>query len=112
MTRAKLGREEYINQLKGYHYILDNQSKVIEHNYFRIKNKKLEEKLDAAVARDDLEKVKSLINQGAEIENRDQFGNTALMCAAWSACINVLSYLIEIGATIDNKDNEGIVPNV
>lgn len=46
MKRAKKGREKYINELRKYHFILDGESKEVEHNYFRIKNKKLEEKLD------------------------------------------------------------------
>lgn len=46
MKRAKIGRDKYINELKKYHFIIDNESQNIEHNYFKIKNKKLEEKLD------------------------------------------------------------------
>jgi hypothetical protein len=44
--RAIKGREQYIKQLKYKNYIVDGESKEIEHNYFRIKNKKIEEKLD------------------------------------------------------------------
>lgn len=46
IKRAEQGRDYYIKQLESRNFIIDSHYEGIEDYYFRIKNKKLEEKLD------------------------------------------------------------------
>ncbi len=63
--------------------------------------------LDDAVNRGDLSEVRELIKQGANIEYRDTFGNTPLMNSAWVAATDVLTYLVNLGANLFAKNDEG-----
>lgn len=46
LKRANIGRKQYIKELRNRNYIIDHQYQELDDNYFTIKNKKLEEKLD------------------------------------------------------------------
>ncbi len=52
----------------------------------------------------DLSKVKQLVNEGADIEQRDQQLRTALMSATLANQIEVARFLIEKGADVNAKD--------
>lgn len=54
-----------------------------------------------------LEIVKYLRERGANIEARDDFGNTALIQASFKGRFEVVKYLIEKGANIDKKNTNG-----
>ena len=68
---------------------------------------KLEDRLDDAVSRAELEKVKHLILQGADIEYRNPVGCTALLSAAWIGSIEIIEYLLSLGANINARDVDG-----
>ncbi|MBQ0775893.1 MAG: ankyrin repeat domain-containing protein [Gammaproteobacteria bacterium] len=67
----------------------------------------LDEKLDDAVNQAELISVKVLIDQGADIEAVDAFGCTPLMNAAWVASVDIVEYLISLGANVYAVNNEG-----
>ncbi|WP_272679504.1 ankyrin repeat domain-containing protein [Providencia sp. PROV032] len=52
-----------------------------------------------------LQAVKSLVEQGANIEQRDLRQRTALMAATHENRVDVARYLIERGADVNAKDN-------
>ena len=64
-------------------------------------------KLDDAINRGNLEEVKELLRQGADIEYQDPFGSTPLMNAAWIASTELVDYLISKGANVNHLDKEG-----
>ncbi|QJT94912.1 ankyrin repeat domain-containing protein [Wolbachia endosymbiont of Diaphorina citri] len=62
-------------------------------------------------ARDgNLDKVKDLIAQGADLETKDNNGNTALHNACSNGHLKVVEYLIEKGASLKAKNKEGKTP--
>lgn len=68
---------------------------------------KLNLELDDAINKADLDKVKQLLEKGADIEYCDPFGNTPLLNAAWVASEELATYLLSIGANINHINNEG-----
>ena len=54
-----------------------------------------------------LEVVKYLIDNGADMEAKNNFGATALLYAASNEHLEVCQYLIEQGADLDAKDEDG-----
>lgn len=61
-----------------------------------------------ACAEGNLDLIKSLIEQGADIEAKNNDGRTALMWACENGAIEVVSFLIRKGANINEKDNQGL----
>jgi len=51
--------------------------------------------------------VKALIEAGADINVRNNYGNTALMLSSWYGSIDIVKTLIEAGADINEHDNDG-----
>ena len=64
-------------------------------------------KLDDAINRGNLEEVKELLSQGADIEYQDSFGSTPLMNASWIGSTELVEYLLSRGANINHLDTEG-----
>eukprot|EP01036_Dinobryon_divergens_P029330 gene29330-38409_t len=58
----------------------------------------------------DAEKVKRLIDEGADVAQRGDYGWTPLHRAAGSGHGAVASILLAAGAEVDNKDNYGMTP--
>ena len=56
---------------------------------------------------DDLEIVKYLLENGADINAKDNYGTTALMKASSNGQLEIVQFLIENGADINIKNNEG-----
>lgn len=56
--------------------------------------------LDAASQRD-LDAVKKLVDQGADINYRDQWGGCAVFSAAWEGDTAALEFFCKLGATLD-----------
>ena len=54
-----------------------------------------------ATSRGDLEKVRSLLENGADINSKDGHGQTALMNAAHAGQVELVRLLIETGADLD-----------
>ncbi len=56
--------------------------------------------LNAAI-NGDLDTIRNLATQGANINFKDRFGNTAIFSAAWNGNIQALDLLYDLGATLD-----------
>lgn len=64
------------------------------------------ELLDAALVGAE-DRLRAELEEGAPVDGRNQHGQTALMLAAQSRCVNCLKALLEAGADIDARDNQG-----
>src|SRR5262245_29376585 len=53
------------------------------------------------------ETVKELLDQGADINQRDENGRTALMFAAMNTHYETMKVLLEYGADVNAKSNKG-----
>lgn len=66
-----------------------------------------------AVQINNLDFVKILLKYGADIDKGSQgtnYGNTALMIAAWHGRLDIVSYLVEQGACCNQQDSNGFTP--
>jgi uncharacterized protein len=61
-----------------------------------------------AVRHGDFAAIRALLELGADIDSRDQHGQTALMLAAHSGRPNVVAVLIERGANLDTTAKFGL----
>ena len=67
--------------------------------------------LHTAARYDNLEIVEYLIENGANIEAKDDYGNTPLHTAAnYGSTLEIVEYLIENGADIEANNNDGNTP--
>ena len=58
-----------------------------------------------------LNKVKRAVMQGANINAKDNYGNTALLVAGWSTDnFHLIRYLVESGANINESNQNGDTP--
>ncbi|MFO0754572.1 MAG: ankyrin repeat domain-containing protein [Thermodesulfovibrionales bacterium] len=60
-----------------------------------------------SAGRGDLEEVKKLLAEGADVNCRDTIGWTPLIKAAWMGHLHVVRYLLEQGAEIDRQNDFG-----
>jgi ankyrin repeat protein len=58
----------------------------------------------------DLERVKQLVEGGANIEARDSLGSTALSRACLEGQLEIVVYLVEHGANVAHRGFEGKTP--
>ena len=64
-----------------------------------------------AVKSNNLDRVRFLVEQGADKDKGDsEEGNTPLWWGSRKGCLNVAQYLVEQGATLDKANNIGITP--
>ena len=66
-----------------------------------------------AVQINNLDFIKILLNNGADIDKGsqgDNYGNTALMIAAWHGRLDIVKYLVEQGACCNQQDFNGFTP--
>ncbi|MCG2710706.1 MAG: ankyrin repeat domain-containing protein, partial [Thermodesulfovibrionales bacterium] len=66
--------------------------------------------LSTAAKRGDINAVKELLNQGADVNEKNDSGNTALMSAALEGHPEAVKFLIEKGADVNAKNNRGWTP--
>jgi len=66
--------------------------------------------LHKAARRGDLQRVKSLVEKGADVNTRDNDGETPLHEAASEGYLEVARFLVERGADVNAKDNHGLTP--
>ena len=64
--------------------------------------------LDDAVNKAEINKVRELLAKGADIEFSDPFGNTPLINAAWVGVYDIVTYLLNKGANINHRNNDGL----
>lgn len=64
----------------------------------------LDNKLLEAVKQGNIENVKELLSQGADINISDEYGETPLHSAALYGHLDVVKYLVEQGADVDVKN--------
>ena len=69
--------------------------------------KELGKKLIEVCANGEKKDVKELIDMGADVNQKDKDGWTALMCASYRGCKEVVELLIEKGADVNAKTNGG-----
>lgn len=70
----------------------------------------LDERLVGASARGNVALVKSLLDKGAEVEAKDEFGQTALMLAARTGNLQIVKLLIGKGAYVNGVSRRGETP--
>jgi ankyrin repeat protein len=70
----------------------------------------LASELHVAAGQGNLDKVKSLLNKGKKIDERDKNNLTPLHYAAAAAQLEVVKYLISKGANINAQDSRGKTP--
>lgn len=63
--------------------------------------------LITAINKQNIESVKILLQNGADVNWEDGFNTTALMYAASNGNISIIKYLLEGGADIKHKDKQG-----
>lgn len=61
----------------------------------------LDQQMLNAATQKDLDTVKKLVAQGADINYMDKWSNTAIFSAAWEGDINALDVFYDLGATLD-----------
>jgi ankyrin repeat protein len=54
--------------------------------------------------------VKTLIDSGADIQKKGQFGYTALHAAAQNGHLDVVQVLVKYGASVNCKNDDGDIP--
>jgi len=67
----------------------------------------LDKQLTYAAKSEDLERVRTFLQKGADINARDNFGRTALMLAAMGGSMKLLGLLIQKRADLNAKDRFG-----
>ena len=60
-----------------------------------------------AVSNENSKIAKMLIEDGADVNAKDKFGNTALLLAAHLGSLDLLTGLLSAGADLDEKDDDG-----
>ncbi|MBI4648197.1 MAG: ankyrin repeat domain-containing protein [Bacteroidia bacterium] len=66
--------------------------------------------LHIAIQQGDINKVRELIDNGANVNKIDRLGNTALTIAVYHNHIDILKMLVEYGANVDGQDRHGNTP--
>lgn len=72
--------------------------------------KKIEKTLFLAARNGDLEGVKEALKNGADLEAKESYGDTALNLAAENGHLEIVKYLIETGANIENLGGAAKTP--
>ncbi|KAF2141297.1 uncharacterized protein K452DRAFT_229032, partial [Aplosporella prunicola CBS 121167] len=54
--------------------------------------------------------VRTLLNRGASLQSKDEFGETPLHYAAENGEYKIVELLVRAGADITTKDDEGRIP--
>ena len=63
-----------------------------------------------AVKSGNLNRVKTLLNQGVHVNSRDEHGATPLHWAAWMGRLNIIQELLRRGAHLNPRTRSGMTP--
>ena len=63
-----------------------------------------------AVLNNDMESVRLLVEQGADKDKGDKYGDTPLFLASFKGYLEMAQYLVEQGAALDKANSKGITP--
>jgi len=66
--------------------------------------------LHEAVKEDDIFAVRCFLLRGADVNAKDEYGNTPLHFAAWHGHREVIEVLIDKGANVNSKAGNGLTP--
>lgn len=66
----------------------------------------LNQMLIGAAEKGDLGKIEELVENGADINSSDYYGETALMRASFFGHLDIVQFLVENGADIDATDED------
>lgn len=73
-------------------------------------NKDKHQALVTAVTFHDVVKIKELIESGADVEARDEFGRTCLVIACSHGNLEIVKLLVAHGANVNNAATDGTTP--
>ena len=66
--------------------------------------------LHIAIQKGDINRVRTMIDNGTSIHQTDHLGNTALTIAAYHKHLEIVRLLCDYGANYDEKDSRGFTP--
>jgi len=66
--------------------------------------------LHQAAGQGNIDELKLLIEQGADVDEQTQFGRTPLSIASWHKQVSAVEILLEEGASVNVMDNPGLTP--
>lgn len=58
-----------------------------------------------------LRRVRAIVAAGVDVDNRNEYGQTALFLACWLGCVPIARYLMDVGANVLIADNAGLTPS-
>lgn len=70
-------------------------------------NNRLNDALITASRAGDVDEINNLLEIGADINARDENGNTPLICATCAGCLSAMLVLIKNGARVDARNDDG-----
>ena len=70
----------------------------------------LEMDLHTAAEKGNLDRVRLLVEQGADKDKGDNYGSTPLRLASRDGHVDVVRHLVEQGASLDKADEDGYTP--
>lgn len=77
---------------------------------FNVNSMSLEEQLIEAVKDNNKSQILSLINQGANIDSADIYGDSALYWAAGQGLMDIAEFLLDLGANVNVKSFNNSTP--
>ena len=111
LTRIALVAAVAIFSAGGY-LSADGDSGSSGSSYSGSGNHSLDDQLLEAIDYGDLASIEYLLNRGADIEARDDYGYTALMSASLYGDVAAVELLLDRGADIEARDDYGHRPHV
>jgi ankyrin repeat protein len=66
--------------------------------------------LNYAISKNDVNKVREMVERGHDIHRLDRFGNTSLTLAVYNGNMEIVQLLVEHGAELDQQDQRGNTP--
>ncbi|GFH58858.1 hypothetical protein CTEN210_15334 [Chaetoceros tenuissimus] len=84
------------------------QSTLVRYNEEENLGVEVETSIFSAASSGDVDRLKSCLESGCDVDERDDCGQTALHLAADQGCLDCVKQLLEAGAFVNAVDNDGI----